>query len=63
MSKSIGKRGPLAAAGAAPVKTLYKCLVPECGSEIRGDKLQSHYSSKVDFHLLQEIQHASSEKE
>ena len=46
-----GKRGPLKKAGAV-AKSSYKCLVPECSKEIRGDELKNHYLSKVDFDLL-----------
>lgn len=48
---STGKRGPLKKAGAV-AKSSYKCLVPECAKEIRGDELKIHYVSKVDFDLL-----------
>lgn len=58
---SLGKRGPLKKAGANNVKASYKCLVPECTKEIRGDELKSHYTSKVDFELLSTLKSVSSE--
>ena len=58
---SLGKRGPLPSVGSAPARSNYKCLVPECNCEIRGDKLRSHYVSKVDFQILAQIKHSPAE--
>lgn len=64
MSKmNVGKRGPLPSAGpAAPARSLYKCLVTECSAVIRGDRLKTHYSSKVDFKILTQMKGLSSEQ-
>ena len=51
----LGKRGPLKKAGVNLSKTFYKCLVPECDRQMRGDHLRSHYLSKVNFQKLQNV--------
>ena len=49
---SSSKRGPLGSAGCAPSRSNYKCIVPECSSECRGDKLKDHYISNVNYEVL-----------
>ena len=56
---SSSKRGPLANAGGAPIKSKYKCIVPECSNECRGDKLKEHYLSKVDYKILSQVKRFS----
>ena len=54
---SVGKRGPLGGINGPLVKNNFKCLVQDCASEIRGDKLKQHYNTWVDFSVLAEVEH------
>ena len=51
----LGKRGPLPKAGNPNSREKHKCVVTECGRELRSDSLKLHYTNKVDFKLLTEI--------
>jgi hypothetical protein len=53
-NKTLGKRGRLPSPGSLPPnKKDYKCKA--CVELVRGDRLQNHYRSKVDFKILKEV--------
>lgn len=50
---STKRRGPLPMQGGPPARNQYKCLIPTCNGQFRGDKLKGHYTTTVNFDLLQ----------